>query len=299
MRVFVTGATGLVGTATVRQLLLEGHDVTGLARSDKSADLLKQLGVTSILRGDVTTLDVLQEGARNADAVVHAAFNHDAFKSGAFVLASIQAMCEVLRDTSPPGQPKTFIYTSGLLGNAGPDETSGKIPNEHHPRHLSEELTLSYAARGVRSIVVRLSPIVHGPGYEHPFVALQAPVARKHGFVAYVGDGQQQWASVHVDDAATLICLALTKSPSGSNLHCLAEELYVKDIVERIAKYIDLPTKSIEAKDAAAHYQSFIGMIMQSSMHSTSELTREWTGWQPKGYNLFKEMENYKFSDEA
>ncbi|KAL7009223.1 hypothetical protein EMMF5_001421 [Cystobasidiomycetes sp. EMM_F5] len=172
---------------------------------------------------------------------------------------------------------------------------SGKIPNEHLPRHLSDDLVHSYSAKGLRTIIVRLAPIVHGPGYEHPFIAGQAGPARKHGYAAYVGDGQQKWGSVHVDDAANLICLGLTKAPSGSNFHCLAEEVTVKEVVERVGRKLNLPTKSIEAKDAFAHFESSIALFLQADIHATSELTVKWTGWQPTGYNLFKEMEGYEY----
>ncbi|KAL7009227.1 hypothetical protein EMMF5_001425 [Cystobasidiomycetes sp. EMM_F5] len=282
----------------------QGHEVTGLARSDASENVLKEMGVKNILRGTTTTLDVLRQGAAEADAVIHAAFDHDAFATGKIVQAcaedrdAIQAMCEALLASTPSGdKPKAFIYTSGLLGNVTPDETSEKVPNEHIPRHLSELLVHSYSAKGVRSIVVRLSPVVHGPNHEHLFITLQAAAARKHGFVAYVDDGQQYWPSVHVNDTAQLLTLALTKAPSGSYLHNVAENVTVKTIADRIGEILNLPTKSIDAKDAFSHYQGFMGGIMQASMEATSELTRKWTGWEPKGYNLAKEMEGYTLKE--
>lgn len=187
--------------------------------------------------------------------------------------------------------------STGLLGLTGPSEESEKIPNDAMPRHLSDELVHTYASKGLRTVIVRLAPLVHGPGFEHPFITGQVAPAKKHGFVAYIGDGQQQWYSVHVDDAAAILCLALTKGPSGSNFHCHAEGIKVKDVVERVAKKLNLPSKSIEAKDAFPHFQSAVAIFLQADIQVTQKLTLEWTGWEPKGYGLFEEMENYTLSD--
>lgn len=291
----------MVGAATIKELIAQGHVVSALARSDKSAAKLKQLGVSSVLTGSTQSLDVLKQGAENADAVIHTAFDHESFGDPQALLKACeddrlacQAMCNALLESSSPDKPKVMIYTSGLMGDAGPDETSGKIPNDAMPRHLSDELIHSYSAKGLRTIIVRLAPVVHGPGYEHPFIMGQVEPAKKHGFAAYIGDGQQQWYGVHVDDAATLLCLALTKGPSGSNFHCFDDAMKVKDVVERVAARLGVPSKSIAAQDAYAHFQSAVTFVLMSDLTATKKLTEEWTGWQPKGYSVFKEMEGYK-----
>ncbi|KAH8814544.1 NAD-dependent epimerase/dehydratase [Flagelloscypha sp. PMI_526] len=264
MKVFVTGATGFLGSNIVKQLIAAGHTVTGLARSDASAEKLTSLGGIPV-RGTHTDLETLAEASKNADAVIHTAFNHALFaQPNGFIQA-----CEEDRAAIKAIHSST---ASGTLGTAGEEETSGK----------SEAVVASYADRGVRGINLRLSPI-------HMFITGQVGVAKKSGFVGYVGEGSNVWPSVHVQDAATLAFTA------GSNVHAVANEgVPTKEIAEFIAKKMGLETKSI-APDAAVGHWGFLGMVLISGGKTTTKLTQEWTGWTPKEQGLFEELESYTF----
>jgi nucleoside-diphosphate-sugar epimerase len=297
MKIFITGASGFVGSNIVRLLVADGHSVTGLARSDASADKIASLGATPV-RGTHTDLDVLRNAASEADATIHCAFNHDdAFsKPTGFIQAcdedraAIAVICDVLCDTG-----KTFINTSGTMGNLGPDETSAKHIGPEMPRGLSENLTLSYAKRGVRALVIRLAPIVHGQGKEHPFIATQIAVAKESGFAGNVGE--TKWPAVHVEDAARLFVLALDegKAPSGSSLHAVGEEgVLTRDIAEFIGRKLGVETRKVEAADAMAHW-GFVGQILCLGSPATAVLTRQWTGWAPKEQGLFSAIEGYAY----
>jgi len=293
MHVFVTGGSGLVGSSLIPALIEAGHKVTALARSDASASKVTSLGATSI-KGSHTDLEVLSNAASQADAVIHAAFNHEAMLSGKVVQAceedraAISALCDPIVGTG-----KTFMYTAGTFSNAGPDEKAGKVHNPHSPRPLSEELTLKYADKGVRAIVVRLPPVVHGPGFEHLFISTQIKVAKQSGVAVYVGDGTQVWSSVHVKDVAKLFVLALTNGPGGVNLHAVQEEgIPTKEIAEHIGKKLGVNTKS-DTMEVAMQSYGMIGMIMSMGGRTTADYTKEWTGWEPTECGLFEEMEGY------
>ncbi|CAD6586180.1 MAG: hypothetical protein CYPHOPRED_003439 [Cyphobasidiales sp. Tagirdzhanova-0007] len=296
MHVFVTGGSGLVGSSLLPLLVKAGHKVTALARSDAAADKLSSLGATPI-KGSHTDLEVLGRAASEADAVIHLAFNHNVMAKPGGMLqaceedrAAISAMCEPLSGTG-----KTYLGTSGTFGSDGPDEKSVKMPNAHSPRYLSEELVIKYADKNIRTLIVRLPPVVHGPGYEHPFVATQVAVAKKIGFAAYVGDGSQVWPSVHVKDATELYLLALSKEPSGVFLHGVQEEgISTKDLTSFIAGKLSLEAKSVTLEEAMKDY-GFVGGLMSMGNKATTEYTRKWTGWEPKEYGLFVEMQNYAY----
>jgi nucleoside-diphosphate-sugar epimerase len=299
MRVFVTGGSGFIGAALVPQLVAAGHEVTAIARSDKSAAKLKEWGASTVVKGDIDNLQLLSAEAKKVDGVIHMAFDHDLLANGQAMAAcekdqaAIKALCEGLLTGS--GKEKTFISTSGLLGLTRSDESGVLAPNDHMPRYLSDQLALSYNDKGIRALILRPSPVVHGPGHEHMFVTGQIAAAKKSGYVGYVGEGTNLWSSVHVKDCAALYVLALEKAPAGVSLHAAAEEgIYTKAIAEFVAKKMGLPVKSVKKEDAMAHF-GWLGMIMQLGDKVTTEKTREWTGWNPTEYGLFEELENYSY----
>ncbi|KAH8814528.1 NAD-dependent epimerase/dehydratase [Flagelloscypha sp. PMI_526] len=286
MKVFVTGGSGLVGSNVVEHLVAAGHTVTGLARSEASASKLTSLGATPT--------------ASAADAVIHCAFNHETFmKPNGMVQpneedrAAITAMCDALVSSGPG---KTFINSSAILTNITDDEFSPIPEGPAGPRGPAEKLLLSYSERGVRTINVRLSP-VHCAGYEQTFLAAMIGIAKKNGFVGYVGEGTNVWPAVHAKDAGALYVLGLTseKVKSGSNLNAVAEAgIPTKEIVEFIAKKMGLEAKSIPPAEAQAHF-GFLGFALQAGRKITTKYTREWTGWEPTGPGLFEDLETYNF----
>ena len=306
MKVFVTGSTGLVGTATVKDLLANGHSVTALARSDASEKKLKDLGVQEVVRGSTLSLDVLKKAASESDAVIHLAFDHEMAFGGdpsGFVtavdqdVAAIHAMGDGLAATTTEASPKTLMYSSGTFTVLSQDENSEQLRMDHLPRHKSEDAILSYKDKGVRTIMVRLPPIVYGPEAMHPFVAMQIEPSKKAGFVAYIDEGKNEWPVTHVDDLATLLRLGLSKGESGKTFHGVDKEgIPTKDIAEYIGKRLKLPTKSISKDEAGPHYQNMLANIMPLGGRKTAKLTKEWTGWKPSKHGLFEQMDQtYKF----
>jgi nucleoside-diphosphate-sugar epimerase len=293
MKVFVTGGTGLIGSSLIPRLLSAGHTVTALTRSDTSATKAKSLGATPIM-GSHLDLDVLSKAAADADGVVHLAFDHDNMSEYVRICAedraAIKAMCDALGTTGKP-----FVCAGGALGTDGATEECPKIPNPNFPRYLSEDLVNEYAKKGVRGTTVRIAPVAHGPGYQHPFVAVQIQVAKEHGEAWYVGKGDQLWSSIHVKDCAEIFALALEKGEAGKVYHAAAEEgIKVKDISEFVAGKLGVEAKSMSQEEVMGRY-GFIGAIMGMSGYTTSDLTQKWLGWKPEGYGLFKALEGYTY----
>lgn len=289
MKVFVTGATGYIGSAVVRELLEAGHQVTGLARSDESAAALKTTGA-EVQRGTLEDLDSLRRGARAADGVIHLAYGHDFSNieaSGAIDLHAVEAMLAALEGTGKP-----FVNTSGtlilaMLGRLGTEEDAGPAGMR---RVDSEDATVSMAQRGVRSSVVRLAPTVHGEG-DHGFVSGLIGIARAKGVSAYVGDGSNRWPAVHRLDAARLFRLAVEAAPAGSRWHGAAEEgVPFRDIAAAIGRQLKLPTASISAEEAGAHF-SWLGGMVALDNPASSALTRQRLGWQPQEPALIADIE--------
>lgn len=298
MRVFVTGASGWIGSAVVPELLVHGHEVVGLARSDASAAALEQAGA-EVVRGGIDDLDVLRHTASASDGVIHLAFKHDIAFSGDFAGAttSDSAAIETL-GSALEGSGKPLFIASGVLGLVAPGQVGTEAdghdldPSAVGPvaRARNAELALSFAGRGVRSGTVRLAPTVHGAGDEG-FMASIVGVAKETGVSAYVGDGSNRWPAVHRSDVARLYRLALDQAPAGSTLHGVAEEgVSLREIAEAIGRQLDVPVTSIDPSDAAAHFGWLGGFVGLDSLAS-SETTRQLLGWTPTGPSLLEDLD--------
>lgn len=291
MRVFVTGATGFIGTAIVQELIGAGHQVLGLARSNASAQKLIEAGA-EVHRGDLEDLDSLRTGAAEADGVIHAGFIHDftRFKEVCEVdKKAIETIGEVLA-----GYNRPFIVTSGTaLVSPGRLATEDIIPpfNPAWPR-VSEQTADNVAALDVRAAVIRLSPSVHGDDDKHGFIPILINTAREKGFSAYIGEGFNSWNAVHRLDAAKLFRLALENATPRARYHASAEEaITVRSIAEAIGKQLNIPVKSIAPEAAAEHFGWFSPMVA-IDCPASSKLTQERLNWQPTHSTLLADIEN-------
>jgi len=293
MRVFVTGATGYIGSVIVRELLAAGHQVVGLARSDTAAAALKAAGA-EVHRGTLDDLDSLRSGAVASDGVIHAAFNNisETTDFAASVQADLRAVEAI--GAALEGSGKPFVVTAGTLmvtptpGRRASEQDPGR---DGFPRVASENTTISLAERGVRSSVVRLAPSVHGEGDKHGFVPSLIGIARDKGVSAFVDDGSNRWPAVHRLDAARLFRLAAEAAPAGSRLHGVGEEgVPFREIAEAIGRQLKLPVVSIEASDAGAHF-GFLSAFVSADNPTSSKQTQELLGWRPEGPGLIADIE--------
>ncbi|EHQ30074.1 SDR family oxidoreductase [Mucilaginibacter paludis] len=291
MRVFITGATGFIGTAIVQELISAGHQVLGLARSDASANKLIEAGA-EVHRGDLEDLDSLRSGAASAEGVIHAGFIHDfaRFKEVCEVdQKAIETIGQVLARSNRP-----LIVTSGTaLVRPGKLATEDIIPtfNPEWPR-ASEQAAEAVAALGVRVAAIRLSPSVHGHGDHHGFIPMLINLARQKGVSAYIGEGLNQWNAVHRLDAAHLYRLALESGAPHARYHAAAEEsITLKTIAEAIGQQLDIPVKSVSAAAAAEHFGWFAQMAALDCPAS-SKLTQQWLNWQPTHSTLLADIES-------
>lgn len=293
MRVFITGATGFIGSAVVNELIGAGHQVIGLARSDAGARQLTAAGA-SVQRGSLEDLDSLKRGAAESEGVIHLAFNHD-FTDFASNCAKDQAAIETLGGVLV-GSNRPFVVSSGVLGLAqGRPGTEEDVPSHGFPRK-SEETGLSFAPKGVRASVIRLSPSVHGDG-DHGFVPQLIHGARTQGFAAYIGDGKNRWPAVHRLDAARLYRLALEKGTAGGRYHGVAEEgIPIRDIAELIGKRLGVPAVSKSAEEAVGAL-GFVGQVLALDAPSSSRLTQERLGWRPAWPGLIADLERGTYFD--
>lgn len=290
MKVFVTGASGYVGTQVTQELLKEGYEILALARSDISQAALEKLDAKiKVLRGDLKDTEILKKGATESDGVIHLGFIHDFAnyeECCRIDREAITSMCEAIKGTG-----KTFVYTSGTLmlpqGKLAV-ETDIVDPNFKIPRALNEELAISYSKEGVKSMCVRLSPTVHGDN-DHGFIPQIMKIAKSKGFSAYIGDGHNSWSAVHKMDAAKLFLLALEKGSSGSRYHAAAELVTVKSIAENIGKSLNLPVQSIEPEQAMEHF-GFFGRLLPLDNPISSEFTKKELGWEPTHATLFEDI---------
>lgn len=290
MRVFVTGASGWIGSATVDELLAAGHDVVGLARSDESAGVLAAKGV-GVQRGDLDDLDSLRAGAAQVDAVVHLANKHD-FRDPAGSNRAERGAVQAIGDALA-GSGRPLLLAAGIppLGD-GRTRTERDRSAAHgvdSPRGGSENLALGYVDRGVHPVSVRFPPTVHGAG-DRGFIAVLVAVARRRGVSGYVGDGTNRWAAAHRSAAARAVALGLAKAPAGSILHAVAEEgVPTREIAEAIGLGLDLPVAAIAPQDAAAHF-GWIGMYFGLDMSASSTVTQQLLGWSPVGPTLAEDL---------
>src|SRR5580658_675220 len=290
MRVFVTGATGFVGSAIVKELLAGGHKVAGLTRSDAGAKALAAAGA-QVHRGSLEDLESLRRGAAEADGVIHTAFNHD-FSKWKENCEADRRVIETL-GSALEGSERLLIVTSGTgllqpgrLAVETDQHFSG--PNAH-PRVASEEAAASVASRGVRVAIVRLPPSVHGEG-DHGFVPLLIGIARDKGVAAYVGDGLNRWPAVHRLDAAAAYRLVLEKGASG-RYHAVAEEgVRFREIAEAIGRQLKLPVVAKSADEAGAHFGWF-ALFASGDLPASGRQAQEQLKWRPSQQGLISDLD--------
>ncbi len=294
MHVFVTGGSGLTGPAVVTELITAGHTVTGLARSEAAAARLESLGATT-RPGSLDDLDSLQAGAAGADGVIHMAFGGD-FADPEDMMRRDRTAIETL-GRALEYSDKPFVSTSGaLVMPTGRITTEQDLPDSAGIgafRIPGENACLAFAARGVRTSVIRLAPTVHGPG-DYGFIGMLVATARKTGISAYIGDGENRWPAVHRLDAAALFRLAVEKAPAGSVLHGVAETgIPFKRIAETIARGLDLPTVSLTPDDAFTHFPSpAMAVFYGTDVAVSATHTREVLGWSPTRSTLLDDIEH-------
>jgi nucleoside-diphosphate-sugar epimerase len=287
MRVFVTGASGWIGSAVVPELIAAGHQVLGLARSDSSAAAIAAAGA-EVLRGGLDDLDSLRAGAVSSDGVIHLAFIHDFTQFEASVQAdalAIETMGAALE-----GSGKALVIASGTPALPGRTATERDEQPPGGPgagRAANAQATLTMAGRGVRSSVVRLPRTVHGNGDHHGFIARLVGIARDKRVAGYVGDGSSRWPAVHVLDAAHLFRLAVEQTPAGSVLHGVADEgVPIREIAAVIGRNLKLPTASVPAEDFG-----FLGQILAVDQSASSALTCDLLGWRPVQPGLIEDLD--------
>lgn len=290
MRVFITGASGWIGSAVSDELRAHGHEVVGLARSQESAAALTARGVTPH-PGNLDDPGDLAAAAASADGVIHLAFKHDFSDyagAGRTEHLAVQAMLDALAGTDRP-----FLLASGLASGVTGRPLTEDDPSPFHGidsmRGGSENLALDYAEKGVRALALRFAPTVHGMR-DHGFTSTLTKVAQERGAAGYRGDGLNRWAAVHRSDAASMVRLALEKAPAGSRLHAVGEEgLPTRAIAGAIGDFLGVPTVSVTPDDIDAHF-GWIGRFFQMDIAATNTKTRDLLDWQPTGPTLFEDI---------
>jgi nucleoside-diphosphate-sugar epimerase len=288
MRVFVTGASGWIGSATITDLIAAGHQVVGLARSDDSARAVEALGA-EVHRGSLEDVDSLRLGAKSADGVVHLGYNHN-FSNMAGAAELDRGAVDAL-GSSLVGTGRPLVVASGVFGL-----TPGRLATEQdqpdpamHPRIGNVARSMALAQEGVRTVAVRFAPTVHGPG-DHGFIPTIVNIARDKGVSAYIGDGSHHWPAVHRLDAARLVRLAVESAPAGSSVHAVAEEgVPTRAIAEAIGGGLGLPVVSVSPEEAVDHF-GWMGRFFGTDCQASSTWTRELLGWQPTHATLLEDL---------
>jgi nucleoside-diphosphate-sugar epimerase len=308
MRIFVTGASGWIGSAVVPELLAAGHEVVGLARSEGSARRLEDAGAI-VQRGDLDDPDSLAKAAADSDGVIHLAFQHEvAFERGDFAAAAaadrraVEAMGEALADSDRP-----LVLASGTMGlsiGRVATENDGLVASDMTRaipagRRMATALfALSLRGVGVRSSVLRFPPTVHGDG-DQGFIATFVDVARKNGAAGFVGDGANRWPAVHRSDAARLARLAVENAPAGSVLHAIGDEgVPFREIAEAMGRHLGVPTLSVAPEHALEHFGP-LGLFAGLDSPASAAITRELLGWEPSGPTLLEDLDQDHYYREA
>ena len=298
MRIFVTGASGWIGSAVVPELLGAGHEVVGLARSETSAHALEAVGAV-VQQGDLDDPDGLAKAAADSDGVIHLAFQHELAFDGNFAAAAaadrkaVEAMGTALADSDRP-----FVLASGMIGlNIGriATEDDGLVSSSEvravpaGRRAATALLALSLWGTGVRSSVLRFPPTVHGEG-DHGFVSTLVGIAREHGVAGFVGDGTNRWPAVHRSDAARLARLAVESAPAGSVLHAVGDEgVPLREVAEVMGRKLGVPAGSVAPADSFQHF-GFLGLFVGLDSPASAAVTRELLGWEPTGPSLLDDL---------
>lgn len=289
MNVFLTGASGWIGSAAVPELQAAGHRLRALARSATSAAALRERGVEPV-SGDLDDLDVLSDEAGRADAVLHLANKHDwsnVAESNRAERAAVATFTAALE-----GSGKPLLLASGTaipLGRTLTEDDPNPSVGPDAPRGGAEALAMEYATRGVGSVGLRFAPTVHGSGGDHGFVALLVRIARERGVSGYVGDGSNRWTAVHRLDAGHLIALALTGATAGSLVHAVAEEVTGRTIAEAIGRALGVPVAAVAPEEVTAHF-GWLGRIFAMDLPASAELTRQRLGWSPTHPTLAEDL---------
>ncbi len=292
MKIFVTGASGFIGSAVTHELIRSGHEVIGLARSDESAETIAKAGATPLL-GSLEDLDCLKKGASESDGVINLGFNHDFSQYAASIQVeskAIEAMGEVLRGT---GRPL-------MIASGGPTLSETMDQNvSMNPREAIAWKVLELAQQNVRSVVVRLSPIVHDET-KLSFVSILVDIVKQTGVSGYVGDGSNRWCAVHRLDAAHLFCLALEKAPAGSVLQGVGDKgIPLKEIAEKIGEHLNVPVRSIADDEVEKHF-GFLGRIrvVSADIPASSAVTQKLLDWHPTHPGLLDDLDHGRLFDQ-
>jgi len=291
MRVFVTGASGFIGSAIVPELVAAGHQVTGLARSDAAATAIAAAGAT-VRRGELTDLEGLRRAAAESDGVIHTGFIHD--------FSNFKAVCEIDRRAIEAlgsgllGTDQPLVVTSGSAlvapGRLATERDAPSISSAEMPRIATDEAVASVTAKGVHAIEVRNPPSVHGEG-DHGFVPALIRLAREKGVSAFVGDGKNRWPAVHRLDSAHLYRLALEKGGTGARYHAVAEQgIAFREIADAIGRHLQLPVVSKSPEQAADHF-GWIARFVSVDCPASSQMTREALGWTPTQPGLIADLD--------
>jgi nucleoside-diphosphate-sugar epimerase len=296
MRVFVTGASGHIGSALVPELIAAGHEVVGLARSDSGAAAVTARGAT-VHRGDLEDLDGLRKAAEESDGVIHLAFDHQQMLAGNYAgaiatnLAVVHALGDALKGTDKP-----FVIASGT--GASPQATPARalteddVVTDDGSRMDAENVVVEYAEHGVRSSSVRIAPITHSVLDRHGFARILISIAREKGVAGYAGDGANRWSAVNTYDVAHLFRLALEKAPAGTRWHGVGDEgIPLRDIAQSIGDHLGIPTASIPGDELQAHF-GFLAMLIARDLPTSNLKTRRDLGWEPTHLGLLAEFDD-------